>query len=331
MRHEGAGGDRNPARRDVLAAALGLGIAGGLRRAGAAEAPTPAFKTRLLKALIVERPTADRLKAVRDAGFDGVEAGVLPVAEAEKARADAGKIGLRIHSVIRGWAEFNSLDPARADASFAVTEDALRAARAYGADAVLLVPCRIGGMPMPKPREFDLEFDDSTGLLRRVVAGDNAPYEAYLQAHNRAIEMSRERILRLIPLAERSNAAIAIENVWNNLWVRPAHFRHFVASFRSPWVRAYFDIGNHVKYAAPETWIAALGGLLAKCHVKDFKLSDDPGGGGRFVDIREGSVRWPAVRAALDRAGYNGFLTIEGGSLSPAEHARRLDRIIAGE
>ena len=46
-------------------------------------------------------------------------------------------------------------------------------ARAFGADAVLLVPCRIGGMPMPEPWEFDIAFDNATGRVTRVAAGDN--------------------------------------------------------------------------------------------------------------------------------------------------------------
>ena len=124
---------------------------------------------------------------------------------------------------------------------------------------------------------------------------------------------------------------LALENVWNNLWVRPEFFANFVGSFGSKWVRAYFDIGNHVKYAPPEAWIRALGPLLARCHVKDFKLNDDPGGGGKFVEIRDGSVNWPAVRAALAEVGYQGWMTIEGSSLPPAEQGRRLDLIVAGQ
>jgi sugar phosphate isomerase/epimerase len=50
-----------------------------------------------------------------------------------------------------------------------------------------------------------------------------------------------------------------------------------------------------------------------------------------FCNIRDGSVNWPAVREALDEIGYNGWLTIEGGDLSPAEHSKRLDLIIAGK
>ena len=321
-------------RRDFLAAstaaAAGLGLGLGAAASRAQDA-APVFKTKLHKALIRSKPTEEELKRLKDAGFDGVEGGILTPQEAEQCRAVAEKLGMRIHSVLRGWAEFNSDDPAQVEATFKLTEDALRAAQGFGADAVLLVPCRIGGMKMPKPQEFVIEFDEQTGHLTRVVAGDNAPYADYLKAHNHAIDTSREAVKRLIPLAEKCRVVIALENVWNNLWVQPAVFKNFVASFATPWVKAYFDIGNHVKYAPPEDWILTLGSLVAKCHVKDFKLSATDPGDGKFVNIRAGSVRWPAVRAALDQIGYNGWLTIEGGNLSLEEDSQRLDLIIAGK
>ena len=65
--------------------------------------------------------------------------------------------------------------------------------------------------------------------------------------------------------------------------------------------------------------------------MKDFKLSEAAPGTGKFVDIRDGSVRWPAVRAALEKIGYNGWMTIEGGGLSTEENSKRLDLIIAGK
>ncbi len=324
----------NLSRRDFLAnsTTLAAGLAFGIGAVpGGARAAEPAFKTRLRKALIVHKPSEDELKRLKDAGFDGVEAGILPPQEAEACRQAAEKAGMRIHSVLRGWAEFNSDDPAKVEKTFAVTEDALRSAQAYGADAVLVVPCRIGGMKMPAPRQFAIEFDEKTGHLTRVVAGDNAPYADYLKAHNHAIDTSRVAVKRLIPLAEKCGVVIALENVWNNLWVQPPVFRNFVASFGSRWVKAYFDIGNHVKYAPPEEWILTLGSLIAKCHVKDFKLSETDPGTGKFVDIRDGSVRWPAVRAALETVGYSGWMTIEGGGLSTEENSRRLDLIIAGK
>ncbi|MBM3883965.1 MAG: sugar phosphate isomerase/epimerase [Verrucomicrobia bacterium] len=322
-------------RREFLTASaaslagLALGAVGGPTVLRAAE---PRYRTRLSKALTVNKPTEAQLQQLKEAGFDGVEAGIQSPPEAEKCRAAAERVGMKIHAVLRGWAEFNSPDAAKVEASFRVTQEALRAAAAYGADAVLLVPCRIGGMRVPRPWEFLIEFDERTGHVQQVVAGDNAPFREYIRAHNHAIDTSREAVQRLIPLAEECRVAIALENVWNNLWVTPPIFRQFVASFGSPWVQAYFDVGNHVKYAAPEQWILTLAGRLAKVHVKDFLLNrSDPNGEGKFVNIRDGSVRWPVVREALERVGYNGWMTIEGGDLSPQEHARRLDQIIAGQ
>jgi len=290
-----------------------------------------AMKTTLHKAMIVGRIDEAELKKLKDAGFEGVEtSAIVPPEEAAKGRAIAEKLGMRIHCVLRGWAEFNSKDPAKAANTLKTTQDALRAAQAYGADAVLLVPCRIGGMPMPEAWDFQIEFDEKTGHLTKVAAGDNDKYKAYIEAHNHAVDTSIAAVKTLIPLAEQTKVIVALENVWNNLWVQPAIFKHFVASFSNPYVKAYFDIGNHVKYAPPQDWIKALGSLLAKIHIKDFKLKPD-GHGGDFVHPRDGSVNWPVVRQALDDAGYNGWLTIEDSDLSLEEFSKRLDLIIAGK
>lgn len=310
-------------------------------------APTDAplsFKTRLHKALIA-RPTEDELTRMKAAGFEGVEARVLPPEEATKMRAVADKLGMRIHSVLYGWAEFNNADKSEVERTFAESQAALRSAEAFGADAVLLVPCRIGprggrGAPptgptmrMPRAWEFQIQFDEKTGHITKVVSGDNAPYAEYIKAHNHATDASTEWVKRLIPLAEKTKVVIALENVSNNLWVEPAIFRHFVQSFQSPWVRAYYDIGNHVRFAPPEKWILTLGDLLAKIHVKDYLLDPaDPDGRGRSVNIREGSVRWPVLRQALEAVNYNGWMTIESnGSIPFEERNRRLELILAGK
>jgi hexulose-6-phosphate isomerase len=139
-------------------------------------------------------------------------------------------------------------------------------------------------------------------------------------------------VVKLIPIAEQTKVVVALENVTNQLWVRPAIFNHFVRSFRSPWVKAYYDIGNHLRYAAPERWILTLGDVLAKVHVKDYLLDPaDPNGMGRSVNIREGSARWPVIRQALETVNYNGWMTIEeSGRLYFDERSKRLDQIIAG-
>ena len=332
----------------VVAAGLSFGVcsSAGQTPAGrpgddraSAEAPL-AFKTKPHKALIA-RPTEVELKRLKDAGFEGVESRstVTPV-EASKMRGAADKLGMRIHSVlIDKWSEFNSHDPSVVEGSFADSQAALRTAEAFGADTVLLVPGRIGGgsgrpaLRMPRPWEFQLEFDEKNGHLRRVVYGDNAPYADYITAHDDATDRTAEVIRRLIPFAEKAKVVIAFENVGNNLWVLPELFRHYVQSFQSPWVQAYFDIGNHVRFVPPEQWILTLNTLIAKIHVKDYLLEPaDPNGRSAGVNLREGSVRWPVLRQALEAINYNGWMTIESNEkLSYEERSRRLDLILAGK
>jgi L-ribulose-5-phosphate 3-epimerase len=314
-------------RRDFLSAsaAVGAGLLVG-RSLPAAE-----YKTRLYKSLI-GKPTEEVLSQWKAAGFEGIESNqrAATVEEAAAARKVAEQLGMKIHSVLYGWANFNSPDPAVVDKDIAAVESCLRAAQAYGADAVLLVPCRTGVTPIPQPWEFDIEFDAKTSHVKRVVAGDNAKYEAYMAAQNQATDASRKAVERLIPTAEKCGVVIALENVWNNLWVKPALAANFIASFDSPWVKCYYDVGNHVKYAPPEEWIRALGKLIVKVHIKDFQLNPD-GHGGKFVHPRDGSVNWPSVRQELEKIGYNGWLTIEDGGLSLDEFSQRLDLIIAGK
>ncbi|MCL4788208.1 MAG: sugar phosphate isomerase/epimerase [Verrucomicrobia bacterium] len=289
------------------------------------------FKGKLHKAMIVKEVTERALEPLKAAGFQGVETNhVCPEEEAAKGRVVAEGMGMKVHSVLRGWMEFNSEEPKKVEDSLEKVRMALRAAKAYGADAILVVPCRVGGMPMPEPWEFDIAFDEKTGHVTRVATGDNSRYEAHMKAQNRATDTSRTAVEKLIPLAEELKVVIALENVWNNLWVKPALYKHFIASFNNPWVKSYFDIGNHVKYAPPQDWIKALGPLIAKVHIKDFKLNPD-GHGGKFVHPRDGSIDWPVVRRALDDIGYDGWATIEDGGLELAEFARRFDLIAEGK
>lgn len=70
-------------------------------------------------------PDEKSLREMKEAGFDGVEtSAVLTEDEAKRARELADKIGLRIHSVLVGGGTREKV------------ENALRAAKAYGADAI---------------------------------------------------------------------------------------------------------------------------------------------------------------------------------------------------
>ncbi len=74
------------------------------------------FKTKLSKATIVGRPEEGTLRQLKDAGFDGVETtAVISETEAADCRRMADKLGMRIHSVLRGWTEMNSPDRAKVE------------------------------------------------------------------------------------------------------------------------------------------------------------------------------------------------------------------------
>lgn len=316
-------------RRFLAASAVAAAVGPRLLEGTAVQAAE--FKTKLKKALI-GAPTEETLTAWKEAGFDGIEAQRADVSpESGKAvQQMAERVGMRIHAVLYGWANFNHAHAFNEEV--AKVASAIESTGNLGATAMLLVPCRVGGMAMPEAWEFDIEFNESTGHVTKVFDGDNAPYQEYMAAHNQATDATRKAVEKLIPVAEKAGVVIALENVWNNLWVKPAIFKHLVASFDNPWVQAYFDIGNHVKYAPAEEWIRTLGKLIVRCHVKDFQLNPD-GHGGKFVDIRDGSVNWPVVRRELDNLGLDEmWMTIEGsGGLSLEERSKRLDLIIAGK
>ena len=116
------------------------------------------FKTTLHKALI-GAPSEATLRSWKAAGFEGMEStdrGASPE-KAAAARKMAEKLGMKIHSRALRLGQLQQPDQPSKATSPSV-ETALRACQGYGADAVLLVPCRIGGMPMPEAWEFDIEL-----------------------------------------------------------------------------------------------------------------------------------------------------------------------------
>ena len=62
--------------------------------------------------MIIGKVTEAALQPLKEAGFEGVETThICPEDEAAAGRAVAEKMGMRVHSVLRGWMEFNSEDP----------------------------------------------------------------------------------------------------------------------------------------------------------------------------------------------------------------------------
>ena len=178
-------------RRDFLKAAAAAGAVASLPLAARA-ADASALRTQLYKALIA--PVADdaTCERIAKAGFPGVELNKkdVTVEQARQGRLTAEKHGVKIHSFMGGWADFNHADPAARRASIDDVKRMIQVTAAYGATTILLVPCRVGGggLAIPKPSQFKIDFDPGTLRAKAVVEGDNAPFAAYIEAQNRATE-----------------------------------------------------------------------------------------------------------------------------------------------
>jgi hexulose-6-phosphate isomerase len=243
---------------------------------------------------------ADRFRLAKECGFEEVECHTtVEQAKAEEILAGAKNAGLRIHSVMNSdhWRyPLSSPDPSVVAKCVEGMEVSLKNARLWGADTVLLVPA--------------------------VVTPD--------VSYKQAWERSQQQIRKMIPLAKELKVVIAVEEVWNKFLLSPLEFARYVDDFSSPWVKAYFDVGNVVLYGFPQDWIRTLGNRIVKLHLKDFRFRK---GVTEWVNLREGDINWKQIYAALGEIGYKGSATVElsGGDASYLKDvSSRVDAILTG-
>jgi hexulose-6-phosphate isomerase len=290
-------------RRAFLERAALLGAAVAVRPRVALAAGTPR-KAVLISMLPKELSYRDRFQLAVDAGFAGIEMRTVTDAkEADEIRDASAKTGLRIHSVMNGehWnSPLSSPEPAVVDKSVAGVETSLRNAKLWGADTVLLVPAVVNAQV------------------------------SYQDAWTRSQKVIRDRIL---PLAAELKVAVAVEEVWNKFLLSPLEFARYVDELASPWLKAYFDVGNIVFYGFPQDWVRALGPRIVKVHLKDFQL-DRTNGRFAWKNLGEGDIDWVEVRRAFAEIGYDGWMTTEiagGDAAYLKDVVARFDRFLGGE
>ena len=126
------------------------------------------------------------------------------------------------------------------------------------------------------------------------------------ETHQDLWDRSIRQIRKLIPLAEELRVHILIETVWNGFCCQPEQFRDYIDEIESPWVQAYFDIGNMQKFAPSHEWIRILGKRTLKLDVKDW------GSKNGFCPLGQGDVDWKKVRQELEKIEFAGWATREG-------------------
>lgn len=108
-----------------------------------------------------------------------------------------------------------------------------------------------------------------------------------------------------------SGIFVCLEQVWNGFFTSPFDMAKFIDDLKNSYIGAYFDVGNMVAFSWPEHWIEILGKRIRAVHIKNFKRAGGLFRGGNWVDLEDGDVDWPKVISALRRAEFDGYLTAE--------------------
>lgn len=287
----------------LLAAGLVAAQAGSALASEGGGSSTRKITKSLKMGMIGEGKTVEeKFSAAKKAGFQSVEPDtIFDAGFLDEVGAASKKVGLPVDGIVcsKHWSNPLS-DPDASKVNVCV--DAMRVsmenAKALGGDMVLLVPAVV------------------------------SPSVMYKDAYERSLKIIKSEI---VPMAKELDIVVGLENVWNKFLLSPVEFRRYIEEIDSPYVRAWFDVGNIVAYGYPPGWIRTLNEYIARVDVKDFK--GGPMTGGEFVELRKGSVNWNEVMRAFDEIGYEGVFAAEvrGGDVQYLTDAvsKPMDEIIA--
>lgn len=248
----------------------------------------------------------EKFRIAKAAGFDGVEpSGPLSEADLAAMQEAVRETGLVVPGTTcpQGGRQLGSSDEAVRRQGVTLFQTSLRQTRALGGTTVLMYP----------------------GLV-----GAEARYQ---DVYDNLLRSTRE----LLPAAEETGVKIALENVWNHLFLSPLDAVRFVDTVGSPWCGWFFDIGNVARYGWPEHWVRALGGKrIFKLDIKDYDsrkhLKQGPSAG-FDCEIGDGDIDFAAVMKALDEVGYQGgwiSAEVKGGDVARLSDIRqRIQRVLA--
>ncbi len=242
----------------------------------------------------------ERLEIARKVGFDGVDFDDAASVTPEQLQKAVNTTGVFVHNVINHahWKQrLTSSDQEERSTAVANVKHCMEVSHAAGGSAVLIVIGKV----------------------------DDGP---------RGIELARTEIQTLLPLAAKLGQRILFENVWNGMFYDPngprdqsvQPFADYIDSFESPWIGAYFDLGNHARFANIATWIRDLGTRIVKLDIKGYsnEKADKEGVRKGFVDITDGDIDWKSVRKALSDIRFTGWVAAEVGG----GDAERLKRVL---
>ena len=262
----------------VTSASLTLGNSVMALNSSLAPAKKPVLRLAVKYSMIKAGTTPlEKLTLAKKLGIEGVEVDSPSGLNKEEAKKAAEQTGVKIHGVIDSvhWRDtLSSPDEAIRAKGLKALISGIEDAKFFGADTLLLVP---------------------------GVVNKDATYE-------QCYERSQIEVKKALPTSEKLRIKICIETVWNNFITKPEQLVQYIDDFKSPFVGAYFDCSNMVKYGVSSAdWIRKLGKRMVKFDFKGYSNTK------QWCAIGEGDENWPEVLKALGEIGYDGWATSEVG------------------
>ena len=259
------------------------------------------------------------LELVKKSGYDGIELwlGDVPWFQMTTADSDVRELrrkvenaGLVISNVSTGlhWASpLSARDPKVRAQAMRIVERQIETATLLGTDAILVV----------------------AGLVT-----DEVPY-------NEVYQRCVDALKALGDTAARAGVKIGCENCNSEqrFLLSPREFLQFLNDVNHRAVGIHLDVGNIHDTGFAEQWIELHGSRITRIHLKDvLKHRGRSGDQSVYTNLFLGDNNWPAIRAALTKVGYDGWLVAEmearyryASDQQFYDTARAIDRLIAGQ
>jgi hexulose-6-phosphate isomerase len=218
--------------------------------------------------------------------------------------------GLVVSNVSTGlhWASpLSARDPAIRAQATRIVERQIEAAVLLGTDAILVV----------------------AGLVTEDVP--------YAEVYQRCVEALKS----LGETARRAGVKIGCENCNSEqrFLLSPREFQQFLNEVNNPAVGIHLDVGNIHDTGFAEQWIELHGPRITRIHLKDvLKHRGRSGDQSVYTNLFLGDNNWPAIRAAMTKVRYDGWLVAEMEAryrYAPDQQfydtARAIDRLVAGQ
>jgi len=232
------------------------------------------------------------LELIKKSGYDGVELwlGDMPWlqmsttdAQVQALRRKVESAGLVVSNVSTGlhWeSPLSARDPKTREQALRIVDRQIETAQILGTDAILVV----------------------AGLVTEEV-----PYnEVYLRC--------LDAMKQLAPTAAKAGVKIGCENCNSEqrFLISPREFWTFLNEVNHPFVGIHLDVGNIHDTGFAEQWIEMHGPRITRIHLKDVnKHRGRCGDQSVYTNMFLGDNNWPAIRAALAKVGYDGWLVAE--------------------